>query len=232
MISLREYSLLVVEDKQSKNTRVNLERIETELYNGNPRRAINIVVLIRNMLYNGVAPTESLLTFEEREEVDGLIRRAEELYMKIPTAFFNYVSINKNRQKELLEWGTGSLTDKLTGIVNHVTNKLNQEIIKARRSLPSLDARNKPRQRKRPRYVRAKFIEKREVLSFYSNNKNNIANLFELSDTIKNTMKILRTKGVDGSITVDPDFNTNPIEYIMTMDKHNKVKLQKKSDIS
>lgn len=238
MLTLTEHAKIIVEESP-KGERVYLDRFGNQLLSGSRKvhGLLNFIVLFRNALHSGIVPPEMHLGEEDQANIDHLIRKMEATYKIISPQFLNYISMNKNRKQEIL---TSIQHQNLNidpvehtkSVVMQISNKINSEILAARRSLPSLDARKAPRQRKRPRYVKKKFIEKRQVLNFYSSNFKNLANLFVLNSILLQIENFFFNKTrMDGYIRLEDDFLSNPTEYEVIINSKREIKLLRKSDI-
>jgi len=144
-----------------------------------------------------------------------------EVYKNVNPAILNYIKSNRMIKRDMNEWiahhGHGKtisdVREFVVGLMNYAINKVNKDIVDARKPLPSLDARFEARPRRRPRYVKGAFLRKRRTINFYKNHPKQLYYLFRLYNAILSC----KSGGIDESRNIDKLLETQ--DFITSSDK-------------
>lgn len=171
-------------------------------------------------------------TSSETKLMDGLIAHCTELFKKINPAVLNRIATNETIKVQIKTYNNSkvregqSFSDTTThaiGLVHWVTEKANKEILAAKKA----DTKHK------------REMEKKELLSFYQPNLNQLKMVFELQNQIAKAKemivsKLKRVQDIGTFLRTDDGFKVTAPEGFVAIDKvkGNAVKLVDRLEFS
>lgn len=149
-----------------------LENIEDEVVNGGLAGSKRVLSFLQSHVDSHSNSSDgfiSKMSDVEKKKMSALIKSANDLLKTISTRTLNMISSNNTYKSQIRDWQKKhgkSINTKaaVAGLISDVESKLNKSIVSSKRG----DTRRK------------RELEKKIVMTFYKNNKDEIKKIFDL----------------------------------------------------
>lgn len=153
-----------------------LEHLEDEVINGGLAGSKRILSFLQSHVDSHTNRSDgfiSKMSDAEKKKLNSLIKNANDALRSISTRTLNMISSNNTYKSHVRDWQKThgkSINTKtsVAGLISNVESKLNKSIVSSKRG----DTRRK------------RELEKKIVMTFYKNNKDEIRKIFDLQNLI------------------------------------------------
>ena len=153
-----------------------LDHLEDEVINGGLEGSKRILSFLQSHVDSHSNRSDgfmSRMSDAEKKKMSAIVKSANETLRTISTRTLNMISSNKTYKSQIRDWQKThgkSINTKtsVAGLISNVEAKLNKSIVSSKRG----DTRRK------------RELEKKIVMTFYKNNKDEIKKIFDLQNLI------------------------------------------------